>query len=125
MLKYVLIAVGGRAGPVLRYWLHDLIQRASGGRFPLGTLSIKLTGSLVLGALAAVFLTHTDIREEYRLGLTVGVLGGFTTFSTFSLETFKLIEAGSLGMALGYVLASCAGGVLASSAGYWLATRMC
>ena len=90
MLKVLLIALGGAAGSVLRYLLHGWLQRAAGIRFPLGTLAVNVLGCLLIGCLAALFLAHSQIREEYRLGLTVGVLGGFTTFSTFSLETFKL-----------------------------------
>ena len=124
MLKYLLIALGGGLGSVLRYLLHGSVQRLVGSAFPWGTLAVNVLGCLLIGCLAAVFAVHAQIREEYRLGLTVGVLGGFTTFSTFGFETFKLVEQGAMGLALFYMFASCVLGLLAVAGGYWMIHRL-
>ena len=124
MLKYVLIAVGGGLGSVLRYWMHGWVQRVTGVDYPWGTFAVNVTGCLLIGCLAAAFGAHSQVREEYRLGLTVGVLGGFTTFSTFGLETFRLAEMGSLGLALLNMAASCGAGLLAVAIGYWMIARL-
>lgn len=124
MFKYVLIAIGGGLGSVLRYWLHGWVQRWVGVGFPWGTMAVNVLGCLLLGCLAAAFGTHSQIREEYRLGLTVGVLGGFTTFSTFGLETFKLAEQGAVGLALLNMLGSCGLGLLAVAIGYWTVEKL-
>lgn len=124
MLKLLLIAVGGGVGSALRYLLHGWVQRVAAVEFPFGTLSVNVLGCLAIGGLAALFGEHSTVREEYRLGLTVGVLGGFTTFSTFGFETFKLLERGAAGPAFAYLIASCALGLLAVAVGYWLVGRL-
>jgi fluoride exporter len=124
MLKYFLIAACGGAGSALRYWVHTGVQRIWGSAFPWGTLVINVLGCLLIGGFAALFLAHSQIREEYRLAITVGILGGFTTFSTFGFESFKLIEQGKLGLALLNMTASCALGLLAVAIGYWTVNRL-
>jgi len=128
MLKFLLIAVGGAVGSILRYLLHGSVQRwvdplHSGVVFPLGTLTVNVLGCLVIGVLAGLFAGPWPLREEYRIGLTVGLLGGFTTFSTFGLESFGLANQGSLRMALAYMLASCLLGFAAVLVGYRVVTR--
>lgn len=118
MTKYFLIAVGGAAGSVLRYSLQGWVQRLVNGGFPLGTLAVNVLGCLVLGFLAAAFTGPVLIREEYRVGLTIGVLGGFTTFSTFELEIFHLTNDGQFRLALANVLLSVGLGYAAVWAGY-------
>jgi fluoride exporter len=117
MTKNLLIAGGGAFGSVLRYalqaWLQPLVNV-----FPLGTLVVNVLGCLVLGFLAAAFTGPILIREEYRVGLTVGVLGGFTTFSTFGLETFNLTNDGQFRLAIANVLLSVGLGFTAVWAGY-------
>ena len=90
MTKWLLIAAGGAFGSVLRYAVQGWVQRAANGSFPVGTLTVNVLGCMFVGFLAALLTGPVLIREEYRLGLTVGILGGFTTFSTFGLETFVL-----------------------------------
>src|SRR4051812_35177258 len=90
MLKWILIAAGGALGSVLRYALQGCVQRAANSNFPAGTLLVNLLGCLAIGFLAATFTGPKFVREEYRLGIIVGILGGFTTFSTFAWETFDL-----------------------------------
>jgi CrcB protein len=118
MSKWILIAVGGAAGSLLRYSLQGWAQRLTNGVFPVGTLSVNIIGCLVIGFLAASFTGPLLIREEYRIGLTVGVLGGFTTFSAFGLETFNLTNDGQFRLALTNVLLSVALGFVAVWLGY-------
>ena len=116
MLKFVLIAVGGGAGAVLRYAMQGLVQ-PKGGVFPLGTLIVNITGCFAIGVLMALFTGPYVIREEYRLGIVTGVLGGYTTFSSFGWETMGLVEQRQWGMALVYVGLSVLVGLLATLAG--------
>ncbi len=120
MTKWVLIAAGGALGSLLRYTLQGWAQRLSGGTFPTGTLAVNVLGCLVIGFLAALFAAPTLMREEYRIGLTVGVLGGFTTFSTFGLETFSLADDGQWRYAAANVVLSCGLGLF----GVWLGYRL-
>lgn len=88
------VALGGAAGSVLRLLLSEFVQGHGGGDFPLGTLIINVTGSLLLGFLLRYALDTTAITPEWRALLTTGFCGGYTTFSTFSYETVALIENG-------------------------------
>ena len=123
MTKYLLIAGGGALGSVLRYALAGWVQRLAGGGFPAGTLFVNVIGCFVLGALSAAFAGPVLVREEYRVGLTVGVLGGFTTFSTFGLETFNLAAVGESRFAWANAGLSCGLGVAAVWLGYRLVER--
>ena len=87
MYKLVLIFFGSGVGGMLRYALGGWVQRLADGRLPLGTLIVNLSGCLLIGFLTAAFSGRVLIREEYRVALLIGVLGGYTTFSTFGLET--------------------------------------
>ena len=93
--KLAYIAIGGGLGAVLRYLVSGWGQRVvSPGTFPAGTLLVNLLGCLVIGALVAWFAGPHRVREEVRLALLIGVLGGFTTFSSYAYETFSLLEDG-------------------------------
>jgi len=94
MLKLTLVFVGSGFGGLCRYVLSGLVQRLADGSFPLGTLVVNVLGCLVMGFLTASFSGPLLIREEYRIALLVGVLGGFTTFSSFGIETFALLNDG-------------------------------
>lgn len=118
MLKLVMIAAGGSVGALLRYAVAGLWLRQSVGAFPLGTLVVNVVGCLVIGVLGAAFAGSFVIREEYRLALMVGVLGSFTTFSTFGAETFALASAGHLRLAMLNVLLSNGLGLSAAWFGY-------
>jgi CrcB protein len=119
-----MIAAGGGIGSVLCYLISGWGQHAAGGAFPLGTLIVNAAGCFVIGWLSAVFDRPTIIAEEYRAALLIGVLGGFTTFSTFALETLTLTNAGQFFRASLNVLASVAGALLAVWLGYRLAERL-
>lgn len=96
---------GGAIGAGLRYLAGGVALRMAGDGFPWGTLGVNVAGSLAMGLLVAL-LPRFGGDEGARLFLGVGVLGGFTTFSAFSLETVLLIERGQPGLAAAYVLAS-------------------
>jgi CrcB protein len=118
MTKWLLIAGGGALGSVLRYAIQGWVQRAAAGSFPAGTLAVNVIGCAAIGFLTALFTGPFLIREEYRIGLTVGILGGFTTFSTFGLESFTLMNAGQLGLMALNIILSCVLGLIAVWAGY-------
>lgn len=128
MAKLICIAIGGGLGSILRYFVGGFVQRWwdgwQGWFFPAGTIVINVTGCLAIGFLYALFSGPVALREEYRLGLTVGLLGGFTTFSTFGLETFHLISDGRQMLAIANVLVSCVLGILAVAFGHWIAERL-
>ena len=98
------IALGGAVGSVTRYGVGTLFDRGEGA-FPAGTLIVNVAGCLLLGFLVRYF-TPASMSAELRAGLTIGFCGGFTTFSTFSLETIRLTESGNWQRAALYVLAS-------------------
>ena len=93
MIKILALGMGGFIGAISRYWVSGLTQRLSIG-FPLGTLTVNVLGSLILGFLATLFLERLAVSVELRLFLLIGVLGSFTTYSTFSLETMNLLRNG-------------------------------
>ena len=110
MTRTLLVAAGGLAGSVARYWLSGFAQRFTGTAFPLGTLTVNALGSFVLGFIMMLSLERGTPGPAARLFLTVGFCGGFTTMSTFSYETFALLRDGELGFALanvGATIAAC------------------
>ncbi|MCC7316652.1 MAG: fluoride efflux transporter CrcB [Planctomycetes bacterium] len=121
MNKFLLIFLGSGFGGLLRYGLSGWAQRFGNGSFPLGTLAVNLTGCLAIGFLSAAFSGRILIHEEYRIGLVVGILGGFTTFSAFGLETFALINDGQHIRATLNVILSVGVGLVAVWLGYRLA----
>lgn len=123
MLKLVMIAAGGGAGALLRYAVAGWAQKLGTGSFPLGTLVVNVSGCLVIGLLAARFAGPHLIREEYRLAILVGVLGAFTTFSTFGLDTFSLANAGQMQLAIVNVVLSNGCGLACVWIGYRLGTK--
>jgi len=118
MVKWILIAAGGAFGSVMRYAIQGWVQRATNSGFPAGTLAVNVFGCLAIGFLMATFTGPKLIREEYRLGLIVGILGGFTTFSTFGWETFSLANDRQFAFAALNIVLSCGLGLLAVWVGY-------
>ncbi|NNM93726.1 MAG: fluoride efflux transporter CrcB [Candidatus Eremiobacteraeota bacterium] len=118
-LKAILaVALGGGVGSALRYVVNFLVVARFGPGFPLGTLLINITGSLLIGVVAELAATSSlGMTPLLRLFLAVGVLGGYTTFSTFALDTVTLVGDRALGIATMYALGSVALGILAAFAG--------
>lgn len=100
------IAAGGAVGAVLRHTLNGLILTLSGSTFPLGILTINILGSLFMGILTGLFAHLIEFSQPAKAFLTVGVLGGFTTFSSFSLDAVLLWERGQPSLALLYIALS-------------------
>ena len=113
----LLVMAGGAVGAAARYNLGRLVFHWAGPGFPFGTLIANLLGGLLMGALAGVLARSDFSGEPWRLLIGVGLLGGFTTFSAFSLEVLSMIERGNWGIALGYILLSVIGSVIALFAG--------
>jgi CrcB protein len=101
MITYLLVALGSALGGMARYGCSGLLARTIGETFPWGTLAVNVAGSLVIGLFTA--LTGPDgrilVAPDLRLFVTIGFCGGFTTFSSFSLQTLELVRAGELGAA--------------------------
>lgn len=119
MQHLLLIALGGAAGALARYGVATAVQGFWGGSWPLGTLIVNGSGSLLIGVVF-VLLERAALHPDWRSLLTVGFLGAFTTFSSFSLETVALWEQGATGAAVLYGLASISICVAAAAAGLWL-----
>ena len=120
MLKLIVIFAGGGLGAWLRYAAGLLAGRAFGSAIP-GTFAVNALGCLVIGAVCGlVQIKTTLLSEELRLFITVGLLGALTTFSTFNLEVFNLLKAGRFLGGAGYMLLSCAIGLLCTCLGYFI-----
>jgi CrcB protein len=100
------VAAGGALGSVARYLVGIASTKAFGLAFPWGTLIINVAGSFLIGAFVELFALKADLPQEARVFLSVGICGGFTTFSTFSLDAYVLMQRGEWGPAAGYVLGS-------------------
>ncbi|HWK95440.1 MAG TPA: fluoride efflux transporter CrcB [Pseudolabrys sp.] len=105
-MTYVLVFIGGGIGAALRHGFNIGSARLFGTSFPYGTLTINILGCLVMGLLTGYFAFKGDVSQHLRLFLTTGILGGFTTFSAFSLDVALLYERGETGLAATYILAS-------------------
>ena len=92
MIQPLSIAAGGAAGALLRFWVSTGVYALLGRGFPYGTLAVNVIGSLLMGFLYVFFLERMTVSPEIRGAILIGLLGAFTTFSTFSIETLNLIE---------------------------------
>jgi CrcB protein len=124
MARMFLIGCGGFVGSVARYTISGLLLPWAGGGFPWGTLLVNVTGSLLIGLLMAAAVERGWLSLDLRLALVAGFCGGFTTMSSFSFETWGLIEQGQLGLAASYVAGSFVLCVLATAAGVALIRLM-
>ena len=115
-----IIAVGGAIGAVCRYLLSSQIAQVAGTQFPWGILIVNVVGGFFMGAIAGLGAQSMGISQETRTFLTTGVLGGFTTFSAFSLDMALLIERGDIMNAAAYALSSVIGSVAALFLGLYI-----
>lgn len=118
MDKYLVVLAGAGIGGVIRYAAGSWIMGKYGGRFPLGTFIINVTGSFLIGILMTLLTERWQPHPNWRLFLVVGLLGGYTTFSSFEYETLQAMQDGARPMAALYVTGSVALGYL----GVWLGT---
>ena len=119
MTRLILIFIAGGCGSVLRFAVAGWTQRLAES-FPLGTLTVNVVGSIVIGLAAPLLSGPLLIRPEYRLAILVGLLGGFTTFSSYSWETVSLLQDGQWRLAVANVVLSNGLGLTAA----WLGTRL-
>lgn len=100
MMQLLAIAGGGAIGALIRFYASTGVHHLMGRDFPYGTLFVNVAGSLLMGFLYILFLERVAVSPAVRAGVLVGILGAFTTFSTFSVETLALIESGDTGRAM-------------------------
>lgn len=124
MNGFAAVFIGGGLGAAARHGVNLLAAQLPGARFPWGTLFVNVAGSLLIGVLAEWFAQRAQLPQPLRLFLVTGVLGGFTTFSAFSLEVGLLMERGQLLAAAGYVAASVIGAVGAMFVGMYLVRHL-
>ena len=122
-MRIVLLIVFGAAGTLARYGLQGLVHDRAGGAFPWGTLAVNLSGCFFLGLIAQYTLNHMLVPPEWRMAITIGFFGAFTTFSTFGWESVKMLEDGEWLRAFFYVSASVLAGLLLTLAGIRIANR--
>jgi len=118
MTKVLFVALGGGVGSALRFLTAAATQHLIGSSFPIGTLVVNVVGCFSIGLLGSALGGPILIREEYRLAVLVGLLGGFTTFSSYGWESFTLANDGDVGRAVGNILLSNALGLPAVWIGY-------
>jgi CrcB protein len=107
-MGYLIVFLGGGVGAAMRHGINIAIARVLGTAFPYATLLINISGSFIMGLIVAYLAFKGDASQHWRLFLTTGILGGYTTFSAFSLDAALLYERGEIGMAALYVVASVA-----------------
>ncbi len=123
-MNYLIVFLGGGIGSMLRHGVNVLSARWLGTGFPYGTLTVNVTGSIVMGLLAGYFAFKGDAAQSWRLFLMTGILGGYTTFSAFSLDAIALYERGQIALALAYVAASGAVSIFGLFAGLMLIRQL-
>ena len=124
MRTYLAIAIGGTLGCWARYAMTGLVQGIFGRSFPLATLVINVLGCFLMGFLFFETLERIILSPAMRAGILVGVLGGFTTFSTFSMETLLLVEEGETAKAVLYIVLSVGLGLTAAFSGAYIARNI-
>ena len=119
MREIIIVSFGGAIGTAARYLLSGwALHRAIGWRFPIGTFLVNVIGCLVIGLLGGLVVKHELLSADIRVFLFTGVLGGFTTFSAFGLETFYLLRKGEVGIAAAYIALSVVVGLLVLWTGF-------
>lgn len=123
-MKWLMIAVGGALGSVARYAAVAYITPLLNYRFPLGTFIVNLAGSLLIGLAYVLLVEKNILAAEWRLFFITGILGGFTTFSTFSLEMLQMWQEGHIAQSIFYATSSVVLGLLCAYAGMLLAQKL-
>ena len=113
----LLVGLGGSIGSMARYAASYLIKAKA---FPYATLSVNIIGSFIIGLVFAMSIKQEGISDNWKLFLTTGICGGFTTFSAFSLENMGLLQSGKIGMAVSYICLSVVLGIVATFLGFRL-----
>ena len=121
MQKYLLIAIGGAAGSVLRYWVGSTVSGRMGTKFPYGTFLINLTACLVIGFTLTYFGKRADLNPAWRFLVAIGFIGAYSTFSTYEWETLSTLRSGAFFLAALYSLGSLGLGLVATWCGTALA----
>lgn len=124
MPSLLLVLLGGAAGAGLRYEVGRAALRQLGAGFPWGTLAVNLAGGLAMGVLVGVMAGEGLTSRPTWFLLGVGLLGGFTTFSAYSLDLFLMLQRGQLGLALVYAAGSAVGALALLALGYWAARAL-
>jgi fluoride exporter len=119
-MLFVWVALGGALGSIARLIVSQSVSRLLGDGFPYGILTVNVAGSFAMGLLTAFFMRKFEDQQAAQFFMTTGFLGGFTTFSAFSLDVLKLVNGGQTGFALVYVLASVGLSIVAVFAGFVL-----
>jgi fluoride exporter len=120
MVSLAAVAVGGGLGAASRYGVDRLIEQHTEGDFPWATFAINVTGCLLAGLLISILLDRLRVPSWVGLGATTGFVGGYTTFSTFGVETYDLLDLGHTLLAVVYVASSAVVGVAAVALGLWV-----
>jgi CrcB protein len=123
-MNYVLVFIGGGLGSALRHTINVVSQRFLGSHFPYHTFIINISGSIIMGLVAGYLAFKGDAAQSWRLFVMTGILGGYTTFSAFSLDTALLYERGEIGLAVLYVLGSVVLSILGLFAGLAIVRSM-
>lgn len=121
MQKYLLIALGGGLGSVMRYWVGSTVGGRIGVRFPFGTLVVNITACMVIGFALTWFGDRAEISAAWRYLVAVGFIGAYSTFSTYEWETLSTLRSGAFALASAYALGSMALGLAATWCGAALA----
>ena len=120
MNLFIAIFLGGGCGALSRYLIIDQINKLSSNSFPYGTILVNVLGAFLIGIIYYLLISKIIFNEQLKVFITIGFLGGFTTFSSFNLDFFKLIESGSIFLAIIYALSSFLITIVAFYIGYSL-----
>jgi fluoride exporter len=124
MSKYFVVLVGGGLGAVARFALGTVVARFYSGTFPAGTFLINVTGSFLIGVLMTLFLNRPTLNASWRLFVVTGILGGYTTFSSFEWEALMTLRTGAAAISLLYIGSSVVLGLGAAWVGFILANKL-
>jgi len=122
--KYLLIAAGGAAGSILRYWVGSTISGRMGSRFPYGTMVINLTACIIIGFTLTYFGKRADLSPAWRFLVAIGFIGAYSTFSTYEWETLSTMRSGAFALASIYAVGSLVLGLAATWCGTALADML-